>query len=492
MAFELNYTAVPTFQQIHLDENPYIFVMGPVGSGKSSGAVWHCFLNALKQQPQFDGVRRSKYGIIRATYPALKSTVIKTWTTWFKSLINVVYDVPIRGMIKVPHPDGKTSVEMEIVFIALDREEDVNKLQSLELTAVHINEAAEIPRGIHQFLKSRYKRFPLEGGLRPVDPFIICDYNAVSTDHWLYKISEEEKPPRHSFYKQPPALFRVQPGETDIVDIAGNSYKVNWDADNIMVVGGDYYEEMVYGADPEWVNVLVLNNYGMVRHGRPVYPEYIDSIHYDEKLLEPMQGIPILVGMDLGLTPAAALAQLTPSGGLNVFDEIVTEDCSIQSFCEDLLKPHMARNYPKCSYELIVDPAALTRSQNDAKAAAEVIRDCGLNFRLGATNNQLKRKESMVYFLRKINGFKIGPKALHLRKGFISEFKYEKKRSAMMQVVESDVGLFKEKWEKNLYSHVHEALQYTALEATEGRASKRRRKAVPSAHNVPADSAAGY
>ena len=46
-----------------------------------------------------------------------------------------------------------------------------------------------------------------DGG--PVDPFIISDYNAVSTTHWLYKLAEETKPEKDfSFYKQPPAVLK--------------------------------------------------------------------------------------------------------------------------------------------------------------------------------------------------------------------------------------------------------------------------------------------
>ena len=157
---DLNYTANDTFAQIHQDPNKYLFSRGPVGSGKSSGCIWHIVLNALKQPVQYDGVRRSRYGILRATYPALKSTVVKSWTNWYKTLVRIVYDTPIRGEMMFTHPDGESVVHIELVFIALDREEDVNKLQSLELTGAHMNEAAEIPRGIHQMLKSRINRYP--------------------------------------------------------------------------------------------------------------------------------------------------------------------------------------------------------------------------------------------------------------------------------------------------------------------------------------------
>lgn len=515
----LDYNANNTFAQVHQDPSRYLFIRGPVGSGKSSGCIWHILLNALQQPVQYDGVRRSRYGILRATYPALKTTVVKSWQLWFKNLIKVVYDTPIRGEIKMPHPDGKTTMHIELVFIALDREEDVNKLQSLELTGAHLNEAAEIPQAIHQMLKSRVNRYPDEAsGYGAVDPFIIADHNSVPTDHWLYKIAEETKPKKHGFYAQPPALLMVEPGTSDIVDADGNCYVVNPDADNLghFVPGNkwtpprknaiwhddikqwfiphlspDYYIDMVSGAESDWVSVMVLNNYGELRSGKPVYPQYIDMIHYKENLT-PIVGVPIIIGMDLGLTPAAAFMQLTPRGDLIIFDEIVTEDCSIQEFCDDYLKPHLHNNYSKFSYELIIDPAATIRSQNDKRAAGEVIKDCGLSFRTARTNNPISKREAVVSFLRKQSGLAVGPKVPYIRKGFISEFKFEKKRFAVMNVRSSNADLFKDKWEKNIYSHIHEGVQYGALECTGGRTGKKRGRARTATHTQPVDSAAGY
>ena len=123
MAWTIDYTANNTFSQFHMDTNKYIFCRGSVGSGKSSGCIMHCFLNAMKQPPGLDGVRRSKYAVLRASYPNLKSTTIDSWKNdWFGPLIDVVYDIPIRGEIKVAHPDGKTEIEMKLIFLALDRE----------------------------------------------------------------------------------------------------------------------------------------------------------------------------------------------------------------------------------------------------------------------------------------------------------------------------------------------------------------------------------
>ena len=754
------------------------------------------------------------------------------------------------------HPDGETQVHIELVFLALDRDEDVNKLQSLELTGCHINEAAEIPKGVLQMLKSRIDRYPaeMEGGA--VDPFIMCDYNSVPTDHWLYSLAEETKPVKHAFYHQPPALQITHGNDGNIVDANGNHYKINPEADNlghyangviespptvksvwfedrlqwwVPHLSEDYYADQVHGADPDWVNVMILNNYGEVRAGKPVYPEYLDGVHYDEKLINPLEGIPIIVGMDLGLcytddhevltkngwkffkdvdenkdwaatrnpisnnfeytpinfkveedhdgdmlewssqnvnfcvtpehlvpisfrdtpddvhfktadwlasnqgghhyvdlvsnwigsdqvspvldwsfetyctfmgwylsegsggkndnrvcitqkevgpeleslfkstqlkwshykcqhrssnkelavylkqfgtckvkfvpqeikdakpehiklfidaftsgdghirimengaeehtlfttskqlsddfqelaqkvgwysslvfeegktsyykaenrfitgsggytvrfkkratraellkknfrrvhyqgkryclnvpyhtlyirrngrpswngnTPAAAFMQLSPTGQLLIFDEIVTEDCSIHKFCEDYLKPHILNVYPKHNFTLIVDPAAVQRSSNDLKSAAEIIGGAapvgsGLPYRLALSNNPLKRREAVVLFLRKLNGFSIGPNCQFMRKGFISGYAYDKKRIAVANVrATAGSEMFKDKPGKNIYSHIHDAIQYGALELSEGRSIRRKPMGTyAKSKHQPADYSAGY
>ena len=424
------------------------------------------------------------------------------------------------------HPDEKTQCHLELVFLALDREEDVNKLQSLELTGCHINEAAEIPQAVHQMLKSRIDRFPAEMNGGAVSPFIIADYNSVPTDHWLYHLAEEVQPVKHSFYHQPPALNITHGGDGGIVDANGNYYKVNPSADNLghFVAGTidapptpksiwypdrnqwwvrhlseDYYADQVHGADPDWVNVMILNNYGEVRAGKPVYPEYLDGVHFDERLLKPLDGVPIIIGMDMGLTPAAAFMQLSPTGQLLIFDEIVTEDCSIHKFCEDYLKPHIFNVYPKHTFTLIIDPAAVQRSQNDLKSAAEIIGGSppvgsGLPYRLALSNNELKRREAVVYFLRKLNGFSIGPNCQFIRKGFISGYAYDKKRIAVANVrATAGSEMFKEKPGKNIFSHIHDAVQYGALELSEGRSVRRKPTGTyTNSKHQPGDITAGY
>lgn len=487
----LNYQANNTLIKVHNDSNKYLFVRGSVGSGKSVGCMWQLFLNALKQPVWPDGVRRSRYAILRASYPTLKSTVVKSMVQWFnqktgKKLLNVVYDVPIRASMNFPHPDGKSMVEIEWYFIALDREEEVNKLQSLELTSAWMNEAAEIPRGIHQMLKSRINRFPAksEGGC--VHPHIVCDYNSVDTEHWLYKLAEVEKPANHSFYVQPPAMVMCRKSDGIVSDLQDNWYKVNPDADNREHLDEDYYIDQISGADADWVSIFVMNNYGNLRGGKVVYRDYDDRTHAADTKDWPLKGLPVVIGIDLGLDPAAAFCQMSPTGQLIVFDEIATEDCSIQEFIEDYLRPKMYNQYRGCQFELFIDPAGTARSPNDKKSAMDIFRQQRIPVRTAATNEPLARRESVSYFLRRRDKFFISKKHCPtLRKGFISEYKYE----LMTTTVQGDK--YKDKPEKNFWSHVHDGLQYAAL-ACHGNSIFKKSAKRTQTHNGPADASAGY
>lgn len=502
MDWEIDYIANDTLAQVHQSDSKYMFIRGSVGSGKSSGCIMHCFLNAMEQAPDLNGVRRSRYGILRATYPNLKSTTVESWKEWFGPLVKIVYDIPIRGTVKIAHPDGKTTVEMELVFLALDREEDVIKLQSLQLVGAHLNETAEIPRGVFQMLKSRIDRYPKKfrvhedyrdefkhmenrvGKVGSVKPFIICDYNSVPTEHWLYKIAEEERPDKHEFWTQPSALLMCGKAQGFVQDGGENWYKINPFADNLEHLSEDYYVDQVSGADPEWVSVFVLNNYGNLRGGKPVYKMYDDKAHFSDKPFEVSKGIPIVIGMDTGLTPAAAFTQFTSSGQFVIFDELVTEDCSIHEFAYDHLWPKLRNEYKGHRFEIVLDPEN-KRGQTDKKTARDILVKAGFPVTLGKTNNPAQRFESVVFFLRKKDGLVVTANCPIIRKGFLSEFKYDKVSTTVQGTQ------WKEKVTKNIYSHVHEGLQYAAMEFVAGKIF-RKNVAKRAKHTGPADSSAGY
>ena len=140
-----------------------------------------------------DGVRKSRWAVIRNTNPQLKTTTIKTWLDWFpeEDWGKFHWSVPYTHHIK------KADLDLEVIFLALDRPEDVKKLLSLELTGIWINEAREIPKSIIDACSMRVGRFPSmkDGGCTWTG--VIADTNAPEEDHWWPIMSGEVPIPDH-------------------------------------------------------------------------------------------------------------------------------------------------------------------------------------------------------------------------------------------------------------------------------------------------------
>ena len=111
-------------------------LMGPFGSGKSTACVMEILRRAGEQKISTDGKKRSRWGIIRNTYPELKTTTIKTWHQWVPPQIGRWVDT---GPPTHHITDG--DLDLEVIFIALDRPDDIKKLLSMELTGTGVNEA---------------------------------------------------------------------------------------------------------------------------------------------------------------------------------------------------------------------------------------------------------------------------------------------------------------------------------------------------------------
>ena len=110
-------------------------IRGPVGSGKSVACSIEIFRRALMQEPDKSGKRKSRWAIIRNTNPQLRTTTIKTWLDWFpeNEWGKFAWSVPYTHMITAG------DLEMEVIFLALDRPEDVKKL-----SLIHISEPTRL------------------------------------------------------------------------------------------------------------------------------------------------------------------------------------------------------------------------------------------------------------------------------------------------------------------------------------------------------------
>lgn len=439
-------------------------LMGPVGSGKSSSCCVEIVSRALRQRPSRDNVRRSRWLIIRNTYPELKSTTIKTWETWFPSdVAPIKWDTPITSTMRISNIGDGTSLELEVMFMALDKPTETGKLRSLELTGAWINEASEIPKEIFDMVTQRVGRFPsmIQGG--PSWHGIILDTNPPDDDHWYYKVAEEERPEEWHFFRQPGAMLLID-GE----------YVPNPDAENIRNIptGYDYYTQQLPSKGSDWINVFVLGNYGTTLDGKPVYPEYNDKIHCLPNNIEATPGLPLILGWDFGLTPACAVMQVSPSGRLTILDELISEDMGIRQFANDVVKPFLSNNYGHSQLVSAGDPAGNIRAQTDERTCLQELLEAGIYTEPAPTNDFIPRREAVAYFMTKMSdgkpAFALNPRCTNIRKGFLGRYKYERLKT-------SGLARYKDRPVKDIYSHIQDAIQYGCLKVRSGVAPARAR-----------------
>jgi len=443
---------------------------GPVGSGKSVACCIEIFRRSLLQQKNAEGKRKSRWAVIRNTNPQLRTTTIKTWLDWFPEDTwgNFAWSVPYTHRILVGELD------VEVIFLALDRPEDVKKLLSLELTGVWVNEAREIPKSIIDACTMRVGRFPSmrDGGASWYG--VIADTNAPEEDHWWPimaadvpvpdHISRDEalmliKPDNWSFYTQPPALLENK-GKDGFI----TGYEDNMKSENKKNLTPKYYNNIIRGITKGWIDVYVLNKLGSIEEGKPVYHSFKEELHITKNKIDLIPGQPIWIGVDFGLTPAAVFGQRTTTGKWNIINELVCFEMGVIRFSE-LLRGEIAKLYK--GYEIMIygDPAGDFRSQTDERTPFQIMRNCGLKAIPAPSNDVALRIEAVDSTLSRLvdgsPGFNMSTDCINLKKGFNGGYHYRR-----LQV---SGDRYDEKPLKNRYSHVHDALQYLMMGAGEGR-----------------------
>ena len=459
-ARDIRYQATKTISAFHHSDAPVRGLLGPISSGKSVGCSVEIFLRAQKQTPNPQGIRKSRWAVIRNSYPELKSTTIQTWQDWFPmEVCPIVYDAPIRGKMVVPLPDG-TTVDLEIYFISLDKPKDIRKLLSLELTGVWINEAREMAKTIVDAALSRTGRYPSKADSPDGITWagLIMDTNPPGTDHWWYRIFEEVKPDGWELFRQPGALIGIRDERGRIIE-----YQANPEAENVdnNQLGYAYWMRLTDGADPEWTKVHCEGQYGASFDGKPVYQGiYSDFVHFSPRPLGIFKGLPLYLGWDFGLTPSCIVGQQTPFGQLRVLREYVCERGGVKQFATDVVKPELNRLFQGMAIISTGDPAGGQASQADELTCFRALADCGIPTGPARTNDFLPRRQAVIDRLtRTADGkpaFLIDPSCRIIREGFLGGYKFKR-----IQVPGEE--RFKEVPDKNQYSHPHDALQYLTL-----------------------------
>lgn len=504
----IDFTASPTLGRAFLDQSYFVGVEGPPGSGKTIWSIAKLLSYALQQEPGPDNVRRTRWAVIRNTYPDLKSTTIQSWQAIMKPEFTapVVYSSPIQWHYKRPPAQGQPGLDVLVYFLALDNASDVRKLKSLELTGAWVNEATEIVPEILEVLTTRCGRYPSVGsfdgsteapvGVGATWQGIIADTNAGDDDNWWHRwkiqVPDEtltQQGREWSFYTQPPAVLEchktgtgwsvneaghepVAVAQRNIVQAAGRFWCVNPAAENLRNLTAQYYERQLPNKTLGFIQRFLQVKTIYLADGKPWVPEFsaemmVGSLPYDPKL-------PLFGGIDYGagtLQPALVLGQRGQFGDLRVLRELAMFDIGLDRFATEAEAfVRIEFGLPIEAVEFTGDPAGDARDGLFETSWLQHLKARKWRVRSAFTNKQQVRRDAMALPMgRLVNvggkarpGFMVDSQCVMLIAGLAGKWCLRRIQVAGMERYHSEP-------EKNRWSNVCDANGYFCIGAGEGR-----------------------
>lgn len=386
---QLDYTPPPTISDFIADYTPgelfHNWIIGPVGSGKTTGIFFKLAYMASLQAPSpRDGIRRSRAVIVRNTMPQLRDTTITSWNYWFKDGQAGAWKASTSSFIL-----KFNDVECEVLFRPLDTPDDVNRVLSLEVTFAIIDEFVQIGKEIIDALAARCGRYPpaVDGGATNWGMW--GSSNPGNEDSWWYdKLEEPDGLPNNwTYYKQPSGF---SPDAENVENLPGKAA---------------YYTSLADGKSEHWIKQFIEVEWGYSLSGTPVLKTFQPLIHVAKKPLLFNPRLPLVAGYDPGLGGSALIfGQYNLNSQLVVLSELVQEGYGTERLAKERLAPHLRLRYPELQEFIITpDPAATGRKDTDEKSSADTLKKLKYVVKFPDLNNRLEpRIQAIEHFTTRI------------------------------------------------------------------------------------------
>jgi hypothetical protein len=342
-------------------------IMGPVGSGKTTGVIFELLRRCASQAKGPDGIRRTRWAIVRQTLQQLKMTVLLDILYWLRPIAS--YKVS-EQLITITFGD----VVSEWYMIPMEDPDDQKRLLSMQLTGAWISEAIEINVDLVSAIAGRCGRFPsaAEGG--PTWFGIVADTNTpvIGSDWW--KLLEDNRPIDWALFHQPSGL---DPFAENIENLPG---------------GIEYYHRLARNPNKDWVKRYVLSEYGEDPGGTAVFREsFRRSFHVwpaNKDEMEVINGYPLLIGQDFGRNPCSLICQPDHRGRLLVHEEVIAEDIGLETHVIKSLKPKLFQErYLGRMMAAVGDPSGVAKGPFLEETAFDVMQRLGIPAFPATTND---------------------------------------------------------------------------------------------------------
>lgn len=330
----MDYELLPAQKEFLLNVGKYprdiALYQGGYGSGKTFCGSLLGILFCLK----YPGVT----GLVGAqTYTLLRDTTLKQY---FEHLDNM-------GFVEGYHYDYQKSEEIlkfkngsEILFRHL---QEPNKLKSLNLAFVELEEMSDTPESTFKMLISRLRQtIKPEWKKNGFKYRLFGHTNPESSKGWIYKYFVEEKPDNYRLIQAPTTQNKFL--EPDYVE----SMKELYDE--------EYYRINVLGEFGDYTSGLIVKNFSN---------ENIKELHYQPDL-------PLHLTFDFNVDPMSCILAHVADGKVFYFDEFILENTTTQGTMDEVLK-----KYPAHKTDIIIngDASGDNRSTQSEVSNYVIIRN---------------------------------------------------------------------------------------------------------------------
>jgi hypothetical protein len=395
---KIAFDAPPTVARFMESTAMFRLIAGPVGSGKTTGCIFELLRRAIEQSPAPDGLRYTRFAIVRQTLKQLKDTVLKDIISWLKGLVS--YKVT-DNMIYVSFGN----VRSEWLLIPLDEPEDQRRLLSMQLTGAWLSECIEMNHEIVAPVLGRCGRYPSAalGGSNWYGA--IADTNMPTEGTPWHRLMAIETPPHWQIFIQPGGMsddaenldyllqnsetLKLSPGHPDRI-AQGRKYYINQIQANIH--------------QPAWVERYVHARYGEDPSGsavhRQTFKRGFHTVSLTKEMLaqgakhaiEPSPGYPLIVVQDFGRNPSALICQSDHKGRALVLEEIVAKDIGLELHITQNLLPALNKErYINRQFYVIGDPAGRAKGSTFEETSFDTLKRHGLRSFPAPTNDPDKR-----------------------------------------------------------------------------------------------------
>ncbi|MGU7895804.1 hypothetical protein, partial [Escherichia coli] len=196
----------------------------------------------------------------------------------------------------------------------------------------------------------------------------------------------------------------------------------------------DYYEMLLHGKPQNWIQAHITCEFPDSLDGKAVWGGSYDfERHVAKEILRPLPGIPVVIGVDQGRSPAAVAVQVGPMGQVRVLRETYASGMGMDRFAAEYLRPMVAEHFVGLPVLCVIDPAGTHKTEVSDVSPMDILEQNGFRVVPAPTNDIDRRISAVERQLLLHNGIVFSPACKALINAVATEYRYKTRKNGELE-----------------------------------------------------------